>query len=40
MTGLRSQTILRGRKFLNTHRARCDVILRLLNEGWKRAFGC
>ena len=38
MTGLRSQTILRGRKFLNTHRARCDVILRLLNEGWKRAF--
>ena len=33
MLGRPSQTILRGRKFLNTHKASCDAILRLLNGG-------
>ena len=37
MFGRPSQTILQGQKFLNIHKARCDAILRLLNEGWKRA---
>ena len=37
MFGRLAQTILRGQKFLNTHKAGCDAIIRLLNEGWKRA---
>ena len=37
MIGLPSQTIFRDQKFLNIHKPRCDAILRLLNEGWKRA---
>ena len=36
MNGLPSQTILRGQKFLNIHKVRCDAILRLLDAGWNR----
>jgi len=36
MLGRPSQTILRGQKFLNIHKARCDAILRLLDEGSKQ----
>ena len=36
MSGLPSQTILRGQKFLNIHKVRCDAILRLLDAGWNR----
>lgn len=34
-----SQLDLLGRKFLNIHKARCDAILQLLDEGWNRASG-
>ncbi len=37
MFGRLAQTILRGQKFLNTHKVGCDAIIRLLNEGCKRA---
>ena len=35
-----SQSAFTRRKFLNIQRARCDAILQLLDEGWKRASEC
>ena len=35
-----SRSIFMGRTFLNIHRARCDAILQLLDEGWRRVSEC